>query len=293
MFNLPPRKQGIIAILLATILWGMTFAFIKDAVTSTAPFNFLFWRFGIASALLLLISYKKIQFNDRKVILQGVYLGIFLSGTVIFQTIGLQYTTAATASFITGLSVIFVTLIACVIEKKPPSVNIITAVILAICGIGIITLTDGLAINQGDLWVLLCAVCFAIYIVLAGKFSHSGKPLLLTLTQLITVFLLTGILAEATHGVSVPTQSNVWIAILFCAIFASIIAFTLQLRYQKYVSSHTTAIIFAMEPIFATITAAIYLNEQLTIRFLIGAALVFLGVLLSERKIKPKVIPQD
>src|SRR3990167_10204025 len=93
---------GIGAMLLATLLWGMTFAFIKDAVTLLTPFDFLFWRFGIASLLLGIFFSKKIKFNQR-IFLHGFVLGIFLTGTVVFQTIGLRYTTASTASFITAL----------------------------------------------------------------------------------------------------------------------------------------------------------------------------------------------
>ena len=117
---------GVGAILLATLFWGMTFAFIKDAVATLSPFNFLFWRFGIASFLLLLIFWQKIRF-DRQTLFYGTLLGLLLAGTVIFQTIGLRYTTASTASFITGLSVIVVALFESFLNKQWPSLYVITA----------------------------------------------------------------------------------------------------------------------------------------------------------------------
>lgn len=281
------------AILLATLFWGMTFAFIKDAVTTLSVANFLFWRFGIASLLLLIIACKKIKFADRKLLIQGVLLGIFLAGTVIFQSTGLRYTTASTASFITGFTVILVALISCLLDKRWPTLKILIAVILAFTGIGFITLTSSLAINVGDLWVMLCAFCFAIYIMLAGKFSHSGEPLTLTFIQFLTIFVIAGLLVLTKNQLTIPNKSNLWISIAFCAVFASIIAFTLQLRFQRYVTSTKAAIIFSAEPVFATITAIIYLHERLTIKFVIGALLIFSAMLLAELKLKPKVLPQD
>ncbi|WED44246.1 DMT family transporter [Legionella cardiaca] len=280
------------AILLATLFWGMTFAFIKDAVATLTPFNFLFWRFGIASILLLIIFWKKIKFT-KPILHNGILLGIFLAGTVIFQTIGLRYTTASTASFITGLSVILVALFESLSNRSWPSIYVISAAFTALIGVGFITLSEGLAINQGDLWVLLCAFCFAGYILYAGKASRIHQPLSLTFIQSSFVCLIAGLASLLTASIAIPRETNVWISILFCSIFASILAFILQLQFQKYVSSTKAAIIFSLEPVFATITAAIYLNERLTPRFFVGALLIFFAILLSEKRSKQKVIPQE
>ncbi|MFW2571518.1 DMT family transporter [Legionella sp. 29fVS95] len=283
---------GVGAILLATLFWGMTFAFIKDAVATLSPFNFLFWRFGIASFLLLLIFWQKIRF-DRQTLFYGTLLGLLLAGTVIFQTIGLRYTTASTASFITGLSVIVVALFESFLNKQWPSLYVITATLIALVGVGFITLSDGFTVSQGDLWVLLCAFCFAGYILFAGKASQIHQSLSLTFIQSLFVCLLAGVASLFTTKLAIPSQTNVWVAILFCSIFASIFAFLLQLQFQKYVSSTKAAIIFSLEPVFATITAAIYLHEQLTVQFFIGALMIFFAILLSEKRTKQKVIPQD
>ncbi|KTC82670.1 integral membrane protein [Legionella cherrii] len=280
------------AIFLATMFWGMTFAFIKDAVATLTPFNFLFWRFGIASVLLLLIFWQKIKFNQQT-LFYGTFLGLLLAGTVIFQTIGLRYTAASTASFITGLSVILVALFESFLNRQWPSIYVISASLIALVGVGFITLADGFTFNQGDLWVLLCAFCFAGYILFAGKASRIHQPISLTFIQAIFVCILAGVASLFTTKLAIPLQSNVWVAILFCSIFASIFAFLLQLQFQKYVSSTKAAIIFSLEPVFATITAAIYLHEQLTVQFFIGALMIFFAILLSEKRAKQKVIPQE
>lgn len=283
---------GISAILMATVFWGMTFAFIKDAVAILTPFNFLFWRFGVASLVLLFLFGSRIKLN-QSTITHGLLLGLFLTGTVAFQTIGLRYTNASTASFITGLSVILVALFESLLHQRWPSYALLGSTFLAFIGVGFITLSDGLAINQGDLWVLLCAFCFASYILFAGKASHLHQPLSLTFIQSLFVCLVAGGASLLQGGLIVPKHRNVWTAILFCSLFASIFAFLLQLQFQKYVSSTKTAIIFSLEPVFATITAAIYLREQLTWQFLIGALMILFAILFSEKRTAQKVIPQE
>lgn len=283
---------AMLAILLSTILWGMTFAFIKDAIATLPPLNFLFWRFGIASAILFILFFKKIKLN-KETLWYGFFLGIFLLGTVGFQTIGLLYTTASTASFITGLSVIMVALSEPVMNQYWPSKYLMFSCLLALSGVGIITLGDGIAINIGDVWVFLCAVSFAIFIVLAGKASHIHQPLTLTFLQSLFVCISAGGLGAVLGDITLPSETNVWIAIIFCSLFASILAFFLQLNYQKYVSASKVAIIYSLEPVFATLTAALYLGERLAFPFYIGAAMIFIAILLSEKKAKHKIIPQE
>ncbi|WP_419421295.1 DMT family transporter (plasmid) [Legionella sp. D16C41] len=283
---------GASAILLTTILWGMTFSFIKDAVTTLTPFNFLFWRFGIATVLLFVLFFKKIKLN-KQTVYYGIALGLFLAGTVVFQTIGLCYTTASTASFITGLSVVIVAFMETLLNKCYPSLTLIISTLLAIAGISIITLANGLVVNQGDVWVLLCAFCFANYIIVAGKASAIHEPLTLTFLQSTFVCIIAGIASFFSNKFVFPYYLNVWAAILFCGIFASIFAFSLQLKYQKYISSTKAAIIFSLEPVFATITAAIYLKERLTIQFFLGAMLILIAIVLSEFYSKHQAVPQD
>ncbi|MCW8400854.1 DMT family transporter [Legionella sp. PATHC038] len=280
------------AIILATLFWGMTFAFIKDAVATLSPLNFLFWRFGIASILLLIVFWKKIKFN-KQVFLYGIVLGIFLAGTVVFQTIGLRYTKASTASFITGFSVILVALLESLSNKQWPSLYLFVSTLIAMIGIGFITLSNGLSINQGDIWILLCAFCFANYIICAGKASHIHQSFSLTFIQAAFVCILVGVGSFFTNKIAIPQQMNIWVSILFCSIFASIIAFVLQLQFQKHISATKAAIIFSLEPVFATITAAIYLHEKLTFQFCVGALMIFFAIIFSEKHTKQKIIPQE
>ncbi len=287
------QSTATVFLLFGTLLWGMTFAFIKDAMASLSAFDFLFWRFGIASLFLFLVFFKKINLTDGKLIRQGIWLGLFLAGTVIFQTMGLRYTSASTASFITGLSVILVPLYFTVVQKQWPEMNIMVAVALTVTGIALISLNSALSVNIGDFWIILCAISFAVYIILAGKFSQSGQAITLTFVQSLTITFVVGFINVGGGSYTFPTQINLWVDILFCAIFASVLAFYLQIRFQHYITATKTALIFALEPVFATLTAIAYLHEELTTRFVIGALCIFAGMLLSEFKFKRKLDRPD
>jgi drug/metabolite transporter (DMT)-like permease len=168
-------------------------------------------------------------------------------------------------------------------------------VLLATVGVGFVTLSNGaLRLNQGDFWTLLCAFSFTGYMLYADKASKSGETFSLGFLQAALVCVLAGGMSQTAGGdIQLPQHWNVWVSILFCSIFASVIAFDLQLRFQKYVSPSKTAIIFALEPVFATIAAALYLKEKITLNFFIGAILIFIAILLSEQKAEKKVLPQD
>ena len=278
------------AILLVTLFWGMTFVLIKEAVAELSPFNFIFWRFGIASLLLAIIFAKNLKQINKKLIIHGAVLGLLLGGTVIFQTIGLQFTKASNASFITGFAVVLVTIFASLLNRKLPKVNSIVATLLSIVGLAFITLAQGFHVNIGDFWVMLCSICIAWHIIFTGKYTHEHESLSLTIVQMLTITVMSGVIAFGTSGIAIPQTYKVWQAILFCSIFASAIAFSLQIHFQKYLSSAKTAVVFTAEPIFATVTAIIYLGEAITVHFVVGALCILSAMLLAELGRKSKAV---
>jgi drug/metabolite transporter (DMT)-like permease len=269
------------AILLATMFWGFTFVFIKEAMGMTDPFNFLFWRFFIASGLMLMV-FPKIFFHlNITLFLHGGILGFALGMVVLTQTVGLQSTTASNGSFITGLSVILVALFSSLFSKKVPSFTICISIALAIVGLAFVTLQKGFSINPGDYWMMCTSIFFALYILLTGRFTAHHYSPALSFVQLFSIMLFALVASFFSGGICVPGQFLLWQDILFCSIFASVVAFTLQIHFQKYIDSTKTAIIFMTEPIFATIAAVLYGGEILSLQFLFGASLIFIAMMLS------------
>jgi drug/metabolite transporter (DMT)-like permease len=276
------KSKAILLLLLGTIFWGMTFVFIKDAVALISVASFLGYRFLLAATVLALIFAKRLRYFNLEILKAGTLLSIPLLISFVTQTVGLQYTTASKGGFITGLSVVFVPLLLALMQRKFPPINILAAILLATTGLCLLTLSSSLYLNTGDVWVFLCAIAFAIYIIMVGKYSKTHDGVLLTLTQLFIVGLLSIAYAASTGELNYPSHYKVWQAILFTALFATAFMYTVQNYYQKFLSEITTAIIFSFEPLFAAITAFYYLNEELTEKTIIGGFLIFVGIVMAE-----------
>ncbi|MGZ2371388.1 DMT family transporter [Ancylomarina sp. YFZ004] len=282
------KIKAILLLLLGTIFWGMTFVFIKDAVSLMSVASFLGYRFLLATLLLVCLFFKRFAKYDWATLKYGALLAIPLLFSFLAQTIGLQYTSASKGGFITGLSVVFVPLLLSLIQKRLPSLNIIIAVILATMGLAFLTLGSHLSLNIGDSWVFLSAILFASYIIMVGRYAGKSDAILLSITQ----FFLVGIICISYSSIKgdlyFPNEYKVWQAIIFTALFATAFMYTVQNYYQKYISEITTSIIFSFEPLFAAITAYFYLNEALTERTVIGGLMIFAGILFAEIKMEGK-----
>lgn len=272
-------------LLIGTFFWGMTFIFIKEGISIINLYTFLTWRFMIAALVLVVIFYKKLKSLDLETIRFGIILGLVLSAGYITQTVGLQYTTASKAAFITGLSVVFVPIFLSIINKKFPSINNIIAVIFAVSGLGLLTLASSLQLNIGDIWVFLCAISFAIYIILVGRYTRIFESIKFTVVQLLTVSVVTGIISLFNDKFEIPKGYTVWQAIIFCSILATSFMYAIQNQFQKFISEIKAAIIFSFEPLFAAVTAYFYLHEEITFKIITGGLLIFIGMIVSELKI--------
>jgi drug/metabolite transporter (DMT)-like permease len=279
------NKQATILLLIGTMFWGMTFVFIKEGVSIINVYSFLSYRFIIAGVLLGLIFFHKFKHFNFQLLKYGLILAIPLGISFITQTIGLQYTTASKGGFITGLSVVFVPIFLTCIYKKIPRWNHILSVIIATAGLAILTISNSFGINVGDIWIFICAVFFAIYIIMVGKITKHFDSILLTFVQLISIGIVTGIISLFLGELTIPKGYLVWQAIIFTSIFATAFMYAIQNHFQKFISEVKAAIIFSFEPLFAAVTAFFYLHEQLTINIIIGGLLIFIGMIISELKI--------
>ena len=205
-----------------------------------------------------------------------------LTISYITQTVGLLYTSASKAAFITGLCVVFVPLMMAGVQRRRPTGLQWLATLLATIGLALLTLSSSIAINPGDIWVLGCAVSFAVYVLLVGRYSKEFVTIPFTVIQLLTVAFLTGFVALCIGEWQNPRGYIVWQAIIICSVFATSFMYAIQNHYQKFISEVKAVIIFSLEPLFAAIAAYFYLHEQITLRMILGGLLIFIGMLCSE-----------
>jgi drug/metabolite transporter (DMT)-like permease len=283
-------------LLLVAFVWGTTFVIVQKAIAFLEPYSFNTVRFFIAAILLLFIIYffKRTSFKNFKnknLLKSGTLLGFWLFLGYGFQTVGLLYTTSSKAGFITGLSVILVPLFSYALLKQKLNWQIGFSSLLAVAGLYLLTIHNSFSLNIGDGYVLLCALSFALHIVFTGKFAKSFDALCLTVVQLFTVSLLSFITALFTEhwqeifAANMLLKSEVITALLITSLFATALAFLAQTYFQSFTTPARVALIFAMEPVFAAITAFIVLNERLGSKALIGCILILFGMILSELKL--------
>jgi drug/metabolite transporter (DMT)-like permease len=282
-------------LLLVALVWGTTFVIVQKAIAFLEPYSFNTVRFFIAAILLLFIIYffKRSsfrEFKNKNLLKSGTLLGFWLFLGYGFQTVGLLYTTSSKAGFITGLSVVLVPLFSYVLLKQKLNWQIGISSLLAVAGLYLLTIHNSFSLNIGDGYVLLCAVSFALHIVFTGKFAKSFDALCLTVLQLFTVSFLSFITAFFTEqwqeifAANMLLKSEVITALLITSLFATALAFLAQTYFQSFATPARVALIFAMEPVFAAITAFIVLNERLGSKALIGCILILFGMILSELK---------
>jgi drug/metabolite transporter (DMT)-like permease len=269
-------------LLIGTFFWGITFVVVKEAIAEINVYRFLAWRFSIGAILLAACFLPSFKHITWKMIGYGLLLGTILAISYITQTVGLLYTGASKAAFITGLCVVFVPLMLAVMRKQWPTGLQMVAILLATGGLALITLSGSLTINPGDLWVLVCAVSFAVYIIMVSIYSKRFPAIPFTVIQLVTVALITGAIAIAIGEWRMPRGYIVWQAIIICAVFATSFMYAVQNHYQKFISEVKAVIIYSLEPLFAALAAFLYLHEQITTRTIVGGALIFIGMLCSE-----------
>ncbi|MGM0899832.1 DMT family transporter [Mesobacillus maritimus] len=280
------------SLLFVALIWGATFVVVQNAISFLEPLTFNAVRFTIAATLLalwlLLFERKQLKSFNKKMLGAGLILGFWLFIGYGFQTLGLAYTSSSKAAFITGLSVVMVPLFTIFLLRKRLSLNAYIGVVTATIGLYLLTMTDVSGLNLGDGLVFICAIGFALQILLTGKYTSQYPTLLLTVIQITTVAVLSTIsslLFENWTQAFEPTilfTTEVALALVITAVFATALAYLIQTNFQKYTTPTRVALIFAMEPVFAAITGYMWAGDRLSLSAMLGCLLIFAGMIFAE-----------
>jgi drug/metabolite transporter (DMT)-like permease len=280
------RRKADAALALNALIWGTTFVLNKEALRYISPVFFLAARFTLAGVALVLLFRGSVRVKvTPRMVGGGCLTGIFLFTGYLFQTIGLQYTTPTKSAFLTGLTTVMVPLLGALVYRIRPRVSELIGVSVATVGMGLLTLEGPFgSISRGDLLTLSGAVAFAAHIVTLGHFSASMGFELLSVAQVCAAAVSALSLCWWVEPLRVQWQPVVFWAILITGLLCTALAFTVQAWAQRYTSSTRTALIYALEPVFAWITSWIVLGESLSGKAAAGAVLILGGVLLVEMK---------
>lgn len=278
-------RKAEIYLLLVTLIWGSTFVITKTSLDQASPLMFLGVRFLIAAVVFGLFFQRKIfstPFKPKKAAVL-VCLTLFLGFAT--QTAGLKFTSASHSGFITGLLVIFTPIFQVIIERKFPNRGVWFGVIFVTIGLYLLVnpssqLTDEVLL--GDFLTLLCAIVYAIYIVYLDIASRETNIYQLTFYQFVTVSILSFAAAPFFETPYLTFQADLWVALFYLALLATIVTTFVQTRFQKDTTPAKAAVIFTMEPVFSAVLAFFVLNEMIGLTGIIGGTLIVIGLLTSE-----------
>ena len=275
-------------LLLMTLIWGATFLFTKLGLEHTSPYFYLVLRFGLAVFLTFIFFWNKLNLKDTKLLKQGLFLGSLYGIGFILQTKGLEYTTIQKSAFITGLTVVLTPFTTKLISNKKIQFFSKIGVIFAFIGLYLFTNPDFSAINIGDLLTFLSTFCWAVFIPLLDKFTYQNETKNLSINlvfiQLSTMlaYALVAFLIFEVNSFKLEWNYKLIESVVFNGVIASFILMFIQTNYQKNTTPVKAAIIFSLEPIFATIFAFLILGETLNRTETIGASILLFGALTSE-----------
>lgn len=279
-----------ILLLSVAIAWGVTFLMVQEAIQNVGVYSFLFWRFFLATILIFLIFYKKIINFDKSSLINGSILGVVLFAGFATQTFGLAYTKSSIVAFITGLNVVIVPFISYLIFKDHVRKMVFVGSIVAVIGLYMLTMSGELSLGFGEFLTIICAVMFALQIVLTGRYSKKNNVFVLVFFQFLTVTLLSMFFSLALEDVTFSVNIDLVFlkAVLITAVFATVYAFMIQTYMQQFTTPTKTAIIFTMEPVSASVYGYFMINEILTPIQIMGAFLIICATLLAEINFKNK-----
>jgi len=283
------KLKADLALTFCSFLWGVTFVVVKTGLDHSSPFVFLGVRFTIAAVLMALFRPQVLGRIQRAEIFPGMRLAFFMFAGYCFQTVGLQYTTATNSGFVTGSSVVLVPVLLAIFWGRTLTRWIYTGACAALVGLYFLTVpAEGMRyLNRGDVLTFVAAGFYAVHIILVGEYSQEHSVSALSVIQVagcaLMAWPLTGF-AGAIHWQPVRFDWGwpLFWAVVICAVFATAVAFTLQLWSQQFTSPGHAAILFALEPVFAVVTSYLLLHERLSTRAWFGAGLVVTGILVAE-----------
>ncbi len=274
-----PRAE--LALVFVTVLWGTSFAFMKDALTDTSPLLFTGLRFFIATLLLAPVLIR--ARGDRRTWLDGLVLGVLLFAAFATQIRGLTTISAGRSAFLTSTCSLMVPFIEYAITGRKPAPRVVVGILVALAGVYYLTDPRGgvVALATGDLLTLACALLYAIYLVHLDTTTKRGQLETLLLAQLGTCALLGVALSPLFETPRFSPTPDALGALAALAIGSTAIAIYLQNRFQSRTTPTRAAVIYAAEPVFAAGFAALYLAEPLGPRMLGGGAVILCGILLA------------
>jgi len=272
---------ALLALVLVTAVWGVTFVQVKDAVALYPLFAFLAVRFWIATLTLAVPGLPRVRSLGRPGFVGGAFLGLLLAAGYTLQTAGLERTTVSSTGFITGMYVVLTPLIALVLVRSRIGLSVWGGVALSTIGLAMLSGIHAGSVT-GDLLVLAAAAVYSLQIVLMERYAPRYDAVAFTFVEMLAAGVALGVVAAALGDLHLPHGWTVWGALLVTGVFASALAFLVQTWAQRRTSATRTALAFTMEPVWTAFFGYTLAGDRLGLLGWGGCAVIMAGIVLAE-----------
>ena len=294
------KMLGNIMLTITAFIWGISFVFQRKGMEFIEPLTFAASRLVLAALAVMIVAFimdmrerKKPGFTPRtgetadaykrNTILGGVLAGLCLTGAGAFQQMGVVYTTAGKAGFITALYMMLVPVINFIFFRKKNTWLVWLGVVVGVVGLYLLCMTDkSFSVTKGDGLILICSVFFALHILVCDHFAPIGNPVKISAIQFITACACTWVLAVLWEEPTWAKIVSAAVPIAYCGVMSGGVAYTLQILAQRNTDPTVAALLLSLESVFAVIGGAIMLHERMSPRELIGCLIMFIAIILVQ-----------
>ena len=289
-------------LILTAMIWGTAFVFQRTGMESIEPITFNAARMALAAVAVGAVSVvtapaEKKRFAgeritgpgeeqhrayNRNTLIGGICCGTFLAAASIFQQMGIVYTTAGKAGFITAMYMLLVPVIGTVFFHKRNSWIVWLAVLIGVAGMYLLCMTEGFRLTRGDTLVCICALLFSGHILCCDHFVQLGDPIRISAIQFAACTVLSAIAAVILEQPTWDKIVSAAIPILYCGLISGGLGYTLQIIAQKFTDPTIASLLMSLESVFAVIAGALLLGERMSTRELMGCVVMFAAIVLVQ-----------
>lgn len=278
--------SGKLALIFVAVAWGSSMVVIKGSTDTLPPGLLLTCRFTIASAMLAIANGKKLKQIDKEYIKSGIFIGVCLFMAYFTQTMGVMLEMPGKSHFLSSAYCVFVPFIGWFVLKEKPKIYHIIAAIMCAIGIIMVSLVGSFSLSFGDTFSIISSVFWASQIIAIAKWGNDKDPLLITMLQFVVCAVLAWIFTLTMEDPgAVKWNIGAVSGVLYLGLVCSGLCFLLQTIAQKTENPTSVSIILSFENIFGLIFGVIFFNEKFTLQSIIGFALMFVAIIISETEL--------
>lgn len=295
----PQQGRIYFFLILTTFFWGGSFLFTKIGLREFPPTLFVFTRFTLASLVMLIVFARRLTSLNRSIMRRGFIVGAALGLTNLSFVFGVQGTSISRAGVLNNLFVLFIPLITKLVWRDRIGRTNLGGIVLAVIGIWLLATSGGIGFNRGDLFSTICALFIAGHIITVSKVLRDDDVYLISMVQFATVAVISGLATLISPSTPYTITSTGVMAVVYCAIFPTVICFTLQNSFQRYVTPTRAGLIYTLNPVWSLLAGMLVLGEHLKPLEWLGCGLIFLAALLPlsirflyERRLVKQYLPE-